>query len=703
MESPAPPQEHVRSLEDARTHLKAGRAAEAEAALARILATDAGNAAALHLMGAIALSRRDFAGALGHFRESLAADPGQAQAWSNLGAAHQALGRADEAIEALRRALELRPDHIGALNNLGVLHARRSEFAEAEACYARALALNGADPEVHNNLANVLLRSGRVAEAIVSYRRAFELKPQSADTLGNLGVALLRIGQHAQALATLKQALQLRPDAPDLLFNLGNAHAERGDLMDAIGCYRRALELKPDAPEIRDRLLHLKQRVCDWQGLEGLAAAQLAAVRSRPEAVISPFSIVCLPSSAEEQLLAARNWCRNMLSPVERLRPRLEFAFSPAPRSRLRIGYLSGDFRAHAVAHLVVELIEVHDRAGFEVHGYSYGPDDASPLRERVVAAFDRFTDIRALSHEEAARRIHADGIDILVDLSGYTQHSRAEILALRPAPVQVHYLGHPGTMGAGFIDYLLTDRFLTPPALARSCAEQLVYLPSHQVNDRRRSLDAIATRVEVGLPEDAFVFCCHAQSHKIWPVMFAAWMRILQAVPGSVLWLSQASPQVAGNLRREAAARGVDPERLRFALLVPYGDYLSRLALADLFLDTLPFNAHATAADALWAGLPVLTCAGDTHPARLAGSILTAAGLPELIATSLADYESRALQLAREPAMLAQLRARLIRERGRCALFDTPRFARSLENAYRQMWDRACRLEPPAAIDVSG
>jgi protein O-GlcNAc transferase len=691
------------ALQAARDKLKAGRPVEAETMLRRIVQADARNAPALQLLGVIALSRRDFGGAAELLRRSLAIDPAQAQAWTNLGAACQALGLSDEALAALRRALELRPGHVGTLNNLGVLHARRAELAEAEACYAQALQANRTDPEVHNNLGNVLLRRGRLAAALASYRTALELKPASPDALANVGIALLRTGQAEAAVASLRRSLELRPDSPDALFSLGNALAAREQLDEALVAYRRALELRPGAPDISDRLLHLQQRVCDWRSLEALAAAQLAAVRERPQAVISPFSIVCLPSSAAEQLAAARNWSRNMLAPLERLRATLGLQHAPGTRERLRIGYLSGDFRSHAVARLVVELFEEHNRASFEVFGYSCGPDDGSEVRTRLIDGFDRFVDVSALSHEDAARRIHADRIDILVDLSGYTQHSRAEVLALRPAPIQVHYLGQPGTMGAGFVDYLITDRFLTPPGLERFYAEQPVYLPSHQVNDRRRSRDIIATRADAGLPQGAFVFCCMAQSFKLWPAHFAGWGRILQAVPGSVLWLPEYNRWAAENLRREAVDRGVDPQRLYFSPPMPYADYLARLSLADLFLDTLPFNAHATAADALWAGLPVLTCALDTHPSRLAGSILTAAGLPELITASPAEYEARAIELGRNREALGELRKRLERGRDRCTLFDTPRFARALEKAYRAMWERYCTAKKPGPIDLSG
>jgi predicted O-linked N-acetylglucosamine transferase (SPINDLY family) len=691
------------ALQAARDKLKAGHPVEAETMLRRVVQADARNAPALQLLGVIALSRRDFAGAAELLRRSLAIDPGQAQGWNNLGAACQTLGQFDEAVAALRRALELRPGHAGTLNNLGVLHARRSELAEAEACYTRALEANSADAEVHNNLGNVLMRRGRIALALAAYRRALELRPGSPDALANLGIALGRSGQTEQAVAALRRSLELRPDNPDALFNLGNVLAAREELDAALASYRRALELRPGSPEIRDRLLHLQQRVCDWRGVQALAAEQLAAVERQPQAVISPFSIVCLPSSPAQQLAAARNWCANMLQPFERMRGQLALKHAPGPRDKLRIGYLSGDFRSHPVARLAVELFELHDRGAFEITGYSCGPDDASDLRARLSEAFDAFVDLGGLSHEDAARRIHADRIDILVDLSGYTQYSRAEVLAMRPAPVQVHYLGQPGTMGADFVDYLITDRFHTPPGLERHCAEQPVYLPSHQVNDRRRGRDVLAMRADAGLPEDAFVFCCMAQSFKLWPDTFGAWMRILQAVPGSVLWLPEYNRWAAENLRREASGCGVGPQRLRFSPPAPYADYLGRLALADLFLDTLPFNAHATAADALWAGLPVLTCALDTHPARLAGSILTAAGLAELVTRSAAEYEARAIALARDPAGLRALRASFEKTRGRCLLFDTPRFTRALEKAYRVMWERYCAAAPKAPIDVSG
>ncbi|MGH8742575.1 MAG: hypothetical protein ACREUN_16755, partial [Burkholderiales bacterium] len=350
------------------------------------------------------------------------------------------------------------------------------------------------------------------------------------------------------------------------------------------------------------------------------------------------FSLLLIPSTPEEQLQCARNYSARLERAVTRERGRLGFRFDRRPGSKLRIGYLSGDFRDHPAAYLIAELIELHDRGRFEIAAYSYGPNDGSAIRARLARAFDRFVDLSALSHADAASRIHGDRTDILLDLTGYTSRARAEILALRPAPVQVNFLGYPGTMGAGFIDYLISNRFMTPASHAAHFSEKLVLLPgSHQVNDRQRAVAETQPRAKLGLPEKAFVFCCLNQTNKILPDVFATWMRLLLGTPSSVLWLVDNGSLATGNLRAEAEKRGVPPERLVFAPRVPIAQHLARLRAADLFLDTLPYNAHSTTSDALWVGLPVLTCVGNTFTSRMAGSMLNLIGLPELITYCLA------------------------------------------------------------------
>jgi predicted O-linked N-acetylglucosamine transferase (SPINDLY family) len=428
--------------------------------------------------------------------------------------------------------------------------------------------------------------------------------------------------------------------------------------------------------------------LCDWSRLEELCEFQRRSALEHPEQPVQPFGLLAIPSTPMEQLACAQNFARALAASVARDRKRLAFGFDRASRKRLRVGYLSADFHGHATAYLVAEMFELHDRKRFEVIAYSYGPDEGSPIRARLQRGFDRFVDVRSLSHAEAAAAIHADGVDILVDLKGYTVHARPEIMALRPAPVQVNYLGYPGTMGADFIDYIVGDRFITPAARAGEFSENLVIMPdSYQVNDRRRQVAATPSRQALGLPGNGFVFCCFNQPYKILPDVFAVWMRLLLAVPGSVLWLLELNPWSAQNLRREAAARGVEPSRRVFGPALALPEHLGRLPAADLFLDTFPVNAHTTASDALWVGLPLLTCAGETFASRVAGSLLCAAGAPELVTQSMAEYEALALRLARAPGELAELRRRLTRGRDASRLFDTPRFVRNLETAYETMW----------------
>jgi predicted O-linked N-acetylglucosamine transferase (SPINDLY family) len=380
-------------------------------------------------------------------------------------------------------------------------------------------------------------------------------------------------------------------------------------------------------------------------------------------------------------------------------RPRLT---RQSPTTRIKVGYLSADFHEHATAYLIAELIEKHDRQRFAVLGYSYGPDDSSPMRKRLVRAFDRFADLRNTSFVEASRRIAADGVDILVDLKGHTWRARTEIMALRPAAIQVGYLGYPGTMAAPFIDYALVDDFVAPRDQEPFYSEKLVYLPGcYQVNDSTREIAArLPTRSECGLPEKGFVFCCFNNNYKITPQMFDVWMRLLLATPESVLWLLAANPVAVANLQNEAEQRGVSRRRLLFAPRCPLPEHLARHRLADLFLDTFPYNAHTTASDALWAGCPLVTIAGETFASRVAGSLLRTIGLPELITTNLHDYEQLALGLAREEKLLADLRGKLQTQRLASGLFDGTRFARRVEHAFEEMYrNYAAGREPSTFV----
>lgn len=637
-----------------------------------------------------------------HFRKCLELDPGNPFLWLELGTTCEGLpGHRDEAIASLSKCVALKPDLAEGHYRLGYVLRRLGRSEEAERCFRKALALEPGHAEANNDLGNILQAAGRLEEATIHYRRAIEDSPDYPETYTNLGCALLRQGDVRSALPWLRRAVELQPDHAAACLNLGVACQLAGKLDEARESYRSALALRPDDTAIRGSLLLLMQQMCDWSRFEGLCQAQREAV-SATEEEISPFSLLSISSSPADQLQCARNFAARYGRAVAGSRERLAFRFERAPAARLRVGYLSADFHEHATAYLTAELFELHNRSRFEIIAYSYGPDDGSPMRSRLMRAFDEFVEIRNLSHEDAAMRIYQDRVNILVDLKGYTQHARTEIVALRPAPIQVSYLGYPGTMGADFIDYLITDRFITPPEQVPFYSEKLVWMPgTYQVNDRRRAVGIAPSRAELGLPQGAFVFCCFNHTYKIVPRVFAVWMRLLEAVPGSVLWLLESNSWAVDNLRREAQRRGVDPQRIVFAPhMLSVADHLARLQAADLFLDTLPCNAHTTASDALWVGLPLLTCAGETFASRVAGSLLTTAGLPELVTDSLEQYEAVALRLARDPQELSASRRRLERNRVSDPLFDTPAFVRRLEAAYRQMWEHWAAGRHPQAIE---
>jgi protein O-GlcNAc transferase len=512
-------------------------------------------------------------------------------------------------------------------------------------------------------------------------------------------------------IAYFSKVLESDPNRVEALFSLGMLHdiANRED--DAMACYRRILTINPSHYGAMMALVHLEQNRCDWAHLESRAADLRTAVRSASAVdqttFIAPFSFLSLPgTTAAEQRRCSERYARMEFHhpEIEAARSRLAFSFKGRKNDRIRIGYLSSDFFSHATARLMARVFELHDRSRFHITAYSYGADDTSLMRKRLEQAFDHFVDIQDATHEDAAKKIFADGIDILVDLKGYTQHSRTGILALRPAPIQVNYLGYPGTMGTDLVDYILADGFVIPPEQRKYFAEKVICLPDcYQPSDNTRPHPPAPLRSECGLPEQGFVFCCFNQTYKITPEVFAVWCRLLQAVPGSCLWLWANHPHAEANLRAAAARNGVSPDRLIMAPSIWDAEkHLARLQCADLFLDTLPYNAHTTCSDALWMGLPVVTCAGETFPSRVAGSLLTALGVPELIAESLDDYYRLALELATDREKLAGVRDKIIAGRGTAALFDSARFTANLEQAYVQMLAAHSGTDVPGAAAMA-
>ena len=676
-----------------------GRLDEAASAYGEAVALRPAYAEAIFNLGIVLHQKRELDAAEAAYRRVISLNPAIAVGHNNLGTVLKDQGLLDQALAAFEKAIALQPDYAEASYNRATVLQQQARFEEALAAYGQAVRLRPDYSDAINNAGIVLQQLGRTGEAIDLYRQLSQQVPAHADAANNLATALLVEGRAEEARAALGRALALRPDFPEAFYNLGNACRELGDLSGAISAYRNALQLRPDYSDAFSQLGHHRAQACEWSDFEADQAKLVEMVRQGIR--VPPFYLLPTPASASDQLICAEQWIGPIKPPIEAV-----FAHErSAAREPIRLGYLSGDFHQHATAQLMAELFECHDRDRFEVFAYSYGPDDNSPMRARLNSAFDRFVDIQSLSHREAAERIRADKVDILIDLKGYTHQARPAISAYRPAPVQVNYLGYPATMGADFIDYIIVDPFVVPSGQQPFFSEKLVHLPgSYQVNDRKREVaSARASRHDWGLPEVGLVFCSFNNSYKISPALFDIWMRLLRAVPGSVLWLLEANQLVKGNLRSEAERRGVEAGRLIFAPVVPLAEHLGRHGHADLFLDTLPCNAHTTASDALWAGLPVLTCSGATFAGRVAGSLLTAIGMPELVTTSLEEYEQTALALARDPQRLIALRQKLVNNRDSCALFDPVKLTGNIEAAYARMWQTWLSGQKPVAFSIEG
>ena len=677
---------------------KLGRFAEAVESCDRALALRPHDVAVLANRGNALYALERYAEALACYDRALAIAPNHADAHCNRGSALSALKRFAEALASFDRALALDPDHAEALNNRGNVLGRLQRFDEAIASYDRAIARKPDYADAFSNRGNALRDSRRIDAALADYDRAIALRPAHAEYHNNRATALAGLRRYDEALASYAQAIALKPDYAEAYSNRGWALRDLKRPDEAAASFARAFALAPDHDSFRGTYLYAKRHVCDWSDFDAECAAMLAAVDAGKAAAL-PFELLPTPASPAQQLRCAQSHVADKFGgPRAPLWRGERYA-----HRRIRVAYLSADLRDHPVAMLTAGMFERHDRARFETVAFALKSDTHSAVRARLSAHFDRFIDVETMSDGDVARLVRELEIDIAVDLNGYTEGSRPHVFAQRPAPVQVNYLGFAATLGP-YWDYIIADRFVVPEHDRTHYAEQVVYLPDcFMANDAgRRISPRTPSRAEAGLPDDGFVFCCFNNSFKITPHVFDVWMRLLAAVDGSVLWLSGTHASAMEHLAREAERRGVAPRRLIFAPRVPSNeDHLARLRLADLFVDTLYYNAHTTAADALWAGVPVLTCPGTTFASRVAGSLLGALGLPELIAGSLADYAGLALALARDPARLTALRAKLARNRDVFPLFDTARFTRHMEAAYTTMWERAQRGEPPQNFAV--
>jgi protein O-GlcNAc transferase len=720
-------------MQNAASLRRAGRLVEAAQVYSDVLRSDPKNFEALHGLGIIRYQGGQIGEAERLIGEAIKIKPNAADAIYNRACLLQKMNRVDEAMAGFGQAIAIKPDYVEALTNRGTLFMNLKRYEAALADFDKVAALRPNFPQVWNNRAGALVQLGRSGEALASadkavamqpqypdawlnrggaligerrfsdamqsFERAIALNPNNANSWSGKGYALAELGRYPEAVKSYTQALQLAPQDIETLFRRAAVHFHARHFPEAAGDLRRLLVTDPNYPRARGMLLFADLCVCSWRGFAEERGRALADLRAGVPS-LAPFETIVLSDSEEDAGIAARNFVT-----AQNIRSEPLWRGGTRAHGKIRVAYVSANFHDHAVARLMAGVWEGHDKSRFETIAVSFGPDDGSTLRARVAASFDRFADVRTLTDRDAAGMLHALEADIAVDLMGYTEGLRPGILALRPAPVQVNYLGFPGTMGAPHIDYILADRIVIPEEARAHYTEQVAYLPScYLPNDAKRAIAAHRpTRAEAGLPEEGFVFASFNHSYKLTPAVFALWMRILEQVPDSVLWLGQCNEIAARNLKLEAGMRRIDPARIVLASYVRGQDeHLARLPLAGLVLDTLPYTSHATACDALWACVPVLTCIGKAFAGRVAASALTAVGLPELIAATPAEYETLAVKLAADPAALAALKEKIARNRATQPLFDTAQFTRHLEAAFATMHERAQRGQAPAGFAVA-
>jgi len=655
------------------------------------------------------------------YKTAIVINPDYAEAHNNLGIVLKELDKLDSAADCHKKAIDIKPDFTEAHNNLGIVFLDLNQLSQAEKSFEKAIILKPDYAEAHNNLGIVLKDLDKLDSAVDCYERAIAIKPDYIEAHNNLGITLMDLGELEASAKCYANALAIRPNYTYALNNLGvvfnrlgrldeanncyelalnfnakyaEAYSNRGNLMTDFGRYEEALEdyqkafkLQPDIDYMLGNILNTKMYVCIWDDLSEQIDELLQKINNGDKA-IGPFAALTVTDDPDLQKKVSEIYANDKF-PISNLLPKIEHY---SKHKKIRIGYFSADFREHPVSTLTAELYEIHDRRYFEVYAFSYGPDTKDEMNLRIKAGVDHFYDLRTMSHKEVVLLSRSLEIDIAIDLGGFTQHSRAEVLSMSVAPIQVSYLGYSGTMGSEFMDYIIADNIIIPEENRQFYSEKITYLPdSFMVNDTKIKVSKRNfTRKEAGLPSDGFVFCCFNNHYKITPIVFKSWMRILSQVDGSVLWLTKANKTIVENLKKEAEYNGIDEERLIFAPRLEFiEEHLNRIKHADLFIDTLPYNAHTTSSDALRMGLPVLTCVGKSFASRVAASLLNAVGLPELITTTQQEYEALAIELATNPKQLKTIKDKLAKNLPTAPLYDTPLFTRHLESAYKTMYDR--------------
>ena len=676
-----------KALRKARSHVTAGELVEAEELYKQVLSKFPKNKKAIQGYQKLKVEITS--------KGSSCSEPSQKQIDEVVGLYNQ--GQFEGALEKAKLLTNLFPKAIIIHNIQGAANAALQEYDAAINSYKQAIKIRPDYADTYSNMGNALKNKSELDAAIDSYKQAIKIKPDYTEAYYNMGNALRKKGELDAAIDSYQQAIKIKSDYTEAYYNMGLALKDKGTLDAAIDCFKQALKITPDYEVAQAHRLHHQAHICDWAAIE--QDREVIPKIGTLTQSIDPFVVLALEDVPERHRLRSQIFAKSRFK-----QNRLPLPIRPTQRpKRLRIGYFSPDFKGHPVAYLMAKLIETHDRDCFEVYGYSIGTAADDEMRRRLIEGFDVFDDVGGMSDIDVALLARQDKIDIAIDLTGYTQDNRTEIFAYRAAPIQINFLGYPGTMGVNFIDYIIADQNLIPAESQKYYSEKPIYLPHAYMptdNTRRISTNPI-TRSEMGLPEHGFVFCCFNNNYKISALEFDIWMRLLLKIEGSVLWVRKSNKWSETNFCKEAQKRGVDPYRIVFAGKLPMEEHLARHKLADIFLDTFAFNAHTTATEALWAGLPVVTKLGKGFAARVAGSLLTAIDMPELITDTEEEYEKLILELATNPEQLASIKQKLANNLSSKPLFNTELFTKHLEDGYRQAYQHYFHGKKPKPIYV--
>jgi len=623
--------------------------------------------------------------ALRSIKNAIKINPYYAEAYFNQGILLYEIGSLTDALESYNKAIQIAPDYAEAYSNRGIVQSELKMPIQSLESYDQAIKINPSFPHAHNNRGKMLHDLKRFDEAFDSYKKAIELQINYAEAYSNLGILFHETGRYEEALVSFDKAIELKPEYAEAYSNRGVVLNELNRLDEELECYYKALKYKPDFDYLFGILIHSKKFICNWNNYETDKIKLFQNITEKKKSSTS-FPVLSLTDSLSLLRLTSEIW----ISDKKRINNSLGSIRKYKSKNKLRIGYYSADFREHPVAYLTAELFELHDKSRFELFAFYFGPEDSSKLHKRIRNSFDNFMDVRDISDRDIAFMSRKFEIDIAIDLTGITHFERVGIFSYRAAPIQLSYLGFLGTMGADYYDYLISDQIIIPEDSQKHYKEKIIYLPSYQVNDSKREIaNYIFTKDDLNLPKQGFIFCCFNNNYKINPSTFDGWIRILKAVPGSVLLLYAENSWAQDNLKNEAFKRGLSSSRLIFGSRMNRSEYLARYKTADLFLDTFPYNAGTTASDALWAGLPVLTLMGESFASRVAASLLTSIGLTELITTTQKQYEDTAIDLAKNTIKLSVIRDKLASNKLSTLLFDTPRNTKYIENAFLQIYQR--------------